>query len=126
MCKFATQKNKMDMFDHSPIFIFQVFATFRLGVKYAVGRRNEDRSVVLRARIGQRCDFRTLKNNIDKLEAIIGLRSGGLPVPHRKKIFEDRIDLMVAMQDILYTFFAANPNATDETLHQTFVLGPQS
>ncbi|CAG8470202.1 13408_t:CDS:10 [Ambispora gerdemannii] len=90
-------------------------------------RRNEGRSVVLRARIGQRCDFRgTLKNNIDKLEAIIGLRSGGLPTVHRKKIFEDRTDLMVAMRDILYTFFVANPNATDEKLHQTFVLGIQS
>ncbi|RUP50304.1 hypothetical protein BC936DRAFT_139684 [Jimgerdemannia flammicorona] len=45
-------------------------------------RRNEGRSVVLRARIGQKCDFRgTLKNSIDKLEAIIGLRSGGLDGP---------------------------------------------
>ena len=33
---------------------------------------------------------------------------------------------MVAMRDILYTFFDANPNATDEKLHQTFVLGLQS
>ena len=37
MCKFATQKNKMDIFDYSPIIIFQVFATFYLGVKYAIG-----------------------------------------------------------------------------------------
>ncbi|RUS32080.1 hypothetical protein BC938DRAFT_476337 [Jimgerdemannia flammicorona] len=49
-------------------------------------RRNEGRSVTLRARVGQKCDFRgTFKHSINKLEAIIGLRSGGLPVAHQKK-----------------------------------------
>ncbi|CAG8764097.1 16357_t:CDS:2, partial [Acaulospora colombiana] len=39
-------------------------------------RRNEGRSVVFRARIGQKCDFRgTLKRSINKFEALIGLRS---------------------------------------------------
>ncbi|CAG8664548.1 9441_t:CDS:2, partial [Diversispora eburnea] len=81
-------------------------------------RRNEGRSIVLRARIGQKCDFRgTLKNSINNLEAIIGLRSGGLP---------DRADLSVAMRDVLYNFFKTNPNASGNDLHSTYVLGIQS
>lgn len=49
-------------------------------------RRNEGCSVVLRARTGQKYDFRgTLKKSVNKLEALIGLRSGGLPEPHQKK-----------------------------------------
>ncbi|CAG8617776.1 8595_t:CDS:2, partial [Diversispora eburnea] len=90
-------------------------------------RRNEGRSIVLRARIGQKCDFRgTLKNSINNLEAIIGLRSGGLPVAHRKKVHEDRADLSVAMRDVLYNFFKTNPNASGNDLHSTYVLGIQS
>ncbi|RUS33771.1 hypothetical protein BC938DRAFT_483982 [Jimgerdemannia flammicorona] len=90
-------------------------------------RRNQGRSVVLRAQIGQRRDFKgTLRSSIDKVEAIIGLRSGGLPEAHRKKIFTDCIDLAVSMRDILYAFFSANPNTPDDKLHQMFVLGVQS
>ncbi|CAG8626276.1 1512_t:CDS:2 [Acaulospora morrowiae] len=72
--------------------------------------KNEGRPIVLRAHIGQKCDFRgTLKNSINNLEAIIGLRSGDLPVAHRKKIHEDRVDLSVAMRDVLYNFFKPIP-----------------
>ncbi|CAG8718338.1 4246_t:CDS:2, partial [Acaulospora morrowiae] len=54
-------------------------------------RRNEGRSVFLHEEMGQKCDFRgTLKNSVDSLEAMIGLRSGGLPVANRGKILEDR------------------------------------
>ncbi|CAG8740619.1 25376_t:CDS:2, partial [Dentiscutata erythropus] len=90
-------------------------------------RRNEGRSVVLRARIGQKCDFRgTLKKSINKLEALIGLRSGGLPEPHRKKIHEDKVDISVAMRDILYTFFKENSKAPSSDIHSTFVFGIHS
>ncbi|CAI2188283.1 19605_t:CDS:10 [Funneliformis geosporum] len=90
-------------------------------------RRNEGRSVVLRARIGQKCDFRgTLKKSINKLEALIGLRSGGLPEPHRKKIYEDKVDISVAMRDILYTFFKGNSKAPSSDIHSTFVFGIHS
>ncbi|RIA80406.1 hypothetical protein C1645_866873 [Glomus cerebriforme] len=83
-------------------------------------RRNEGRSIVLRARIGQKCDFQgTLKNSVNSLKAIIGLRSGGLPVAYRKKIFEDRIDLSVAMRDVLYDFFKSNSHAPGDDLHRT-------
>ncbi|CAB4490775.1 unnamed protein product [Rhizophagus irregularis] len=90
-------------------------------------RRNEDRSVVLRARVGQKCDFRgTLKDSINRLEALIGLRSGGLPEPHQKKIHEDKVDLCVAMRDILYTFFKENSKAPSSDVHSTFVFGIHS
>ncbi|CAI2189388.1 8869_t:CDS:2, partial [Funneliformis geosporum] len=90
-------------------------------------RRNEGRSTTLRARVGQKCDFReTLKHSINKLEAIIGLRSGGLPEAHPKKFFVDSIDLSITMRDILYTFFNSNTNAPDEDLHKMFVFGIKS
>ncbi|CAI2184848.1 9341_t:CDS:10 [Funneliformis geosporum] len=90
-------------------------------------RRNKGRSVVLRARIGQKCDFKaTLKHSIDKLEALVGLRSGGLPETYRKKVIEDNIDLAVTMRDILYMFFISNEKTPDDMLHKTFVLGTQS
>jgi len=93
----------------------------------SAARRNDGRSVVLRARVGQKCDFRgTLKHSIDNLEAIIGLRSGGLPAAHRRKVSEDRVDLAVAMRDVLFNFFVSNANASDDDLHRTFVLGTQS
>ncbi|RUS34033.1 hypothetical protein BC938DRAFT_482780 [Jimgerdemannia flammicorona] len=93
----------------------------------SAARRKQDRSVVLRARVGQKCDFRgSLKHSNDKLEAIVGLRSGGLPEAHRKKVFEDHVDLAITMRDILHEFFASNNNAPDDELHRTFVLGVQS
>ncbi|CAJ0767078.1 6889_t:CDS:10 [Entrophospora sp. SA101] len=67
---------------------------------------NEGHSIILHAHIGQKCNFwGTLKNSVNNLEAIIGLRSGGLPVVHCKKVFEDWVDLAVAMRDVLYNFF---------------------
>ncbi|CAB5190471.1 unnamed protein product [Rhizophagus irregularis] len=73
------------------------------------------------------CDFRgTLKKSINRLEALIGLRSGGLPEPRRKKIYEDKVDLSVAMRDVLYTFFRENSNAPSSEIHSTFVFGIHS
>ncbi|CAG8555133.1 9974_t:CDS:2 [Acaulospora morrowiae] len=54
------------------------------------------------------------------------LRSGGLPEPHKKKIYEDKVDLSVAMWDILYTFFRENSKAPSSDIHSTFVLGIHS
>jgi hypothetical protein len=62
--------------------------------------QNESHSVILHARIGQKCDF-SKNNSIDKLEAIVGLRSSGLLTAYQWKIFEDHIDLNVTIQDIL-------------------------
>src|ERR1044072_6553047 len=74
-------------------------------------RRNEGRSITIRARVGQKCDFRgTLTNSINKSEALIGLRSGSLPEAHRTKIFVDALDLSITMRDTLYAFFNYNSN----------------
>ncbi|CAG8601527.1 1821_t:CDS:10 [Ambispora leptoticha] len=54
------------------------------------------------------------------------LRSGGLPEPHKKKIYEDKVDLSVAMRDILYTFFKENSKAPSSDIHSTFVFGIHS
>ncbi|CAG8611773.1 8230_t:CDS:10 [Ambispora gerdemannii] len=54
------------------------------------------------------------------------LKSGGLPEPHKKKIYEDKVDLSVAMRDILYTFFKENSKAPGSDIHSTFVFGIHS
>ncbi|CAG8477191.1 12354_t:CDS:10 [Ambispora leptoticha] len=90
-------------------------------------RRNIGRSVILRARVGQKCDLRgTLKNSINNFEAIIGLRSGGLPEANRRKIMEDHIDLAVTLRDVIFQFFTSNSGASDDALHKTCVIGMQS
>ncbi|CAG8659580.1 10181_t:CDS:2 [Acaulospora morrowiae] len=90
-------------------------------------RRNEGHLVTLRARVGQKCGFQgTLKRSTNKLKAITGIRSGGLPEPHPKKILLDNIDLSIAMRDNLHAFFNSNAEALDEDLHKIFVLGVQS
>ncbi|RIA98438.1 hypothetical protein C1645_731660 [Glomus cerebriforme] len=69
---------------------------------------------------------RAVLTYINKLEAITGLRSGGLPEPHRKKNFSDFLDLSITMRDVLHAFFNSNASASDEDLHKIFVLGVQS
>ncbi|CAG8527676.1 15506_t:CDS:2 [Funneliformis mosseae] len=68
-------------------------------------RRNEGYSITLRARMP---------------------RSGGLPEPHRKKIFSDSLDLSITMRDILHSFFKSNASSPDQDLHKIFILGVQS
>ncbi|CAB5317284.1 unnamed protein product [Rhizophagus irregularis] len=51
-----------------------------------------------RSLIGQKCDFRV---TCDGFEMVIGLRSGGLPEACKSKKLSDKIDLMVAMRDVL-------------------------
>ncbi|CAG8729044.1 23028_t:CDS:2, partial [Gigaspora rosea] len=51
-----------------------------------------------RSLIGQKCDFRVTR---DGFEMVIGLRSGGLPEACKSKKYEDKIDLVVAMRDVL-------------------------
>ncbi|CAG8618305.1 12724_t:CDS:10 [Funneliformis mosseae] len=73
---------------------------------------------------GEICSWASARRRNE--EAITGLRSGGLPEPHRKKIFSDFLDLSITMRDILHAFFNSNANASDEDLHKIFVLGVQS
>jgi hypothetical protein len=67
-----------------------------------------------------------LKNSINNFEAIIGLRSGGLPEANRRKIVEDRVDLAVTLRDVIFQFFTSNSRASDDALHKTCVIGMQS
>ncbi|RHZ52881.1 hypothetical protein Glove_456g11 [Diversispora epigaea] len=59
---------------------------------------NLNKKPVDRSLIGQRCDFRI---TCDGFEAVIGLRSGGLPEACHSKKWNDKVDLMVAMRDVL-------------------------
>ncbi|CAJ0872257.1 14738_t:CDS:2 [Entrophospora sp. SA101] len=59
---------------------------------------NLNKKLVDRSLIGQRCDFRI---TCDGFEAVIGLRSGGLPKACSSKRWNDKVDLMVAMRDVL-------------------------
>ncbi|CAG8661111.1 10859_t:CDS:10 [Funneliformis caledonium] len=59
---------------------------------------NLNKKLVDRSLIGQRCDFRI---TCDGFEAVIGLRSGGLPEACSSKRWNDKVDLMVAMRDVL-------------------------
>src|SRR4051794_14994412 len=87
-------------------------------------RRSLDRSIFLRARIGQKCDMRgTLKNTVNQVEGLIGLRSGGLPQPHCRKILDDRVNLSVTMRDILFGIFRKNPNVPNEDLQKLQMYG---
>ncbi|RUP44904.1 hypothetical protein BC936DRAFT_148878 [Jimgerdemannia flammicorona] len=75
-------------------------------------RRNVGRSILLRARVGQKCDLRgTMKKSINNFEPLIGLH---------------RIDLSVTLRDIICQFFISNSKAQDDDLHKTFVIGMQS
>ncbi|RUP48720.1 hypothetical protein BC936DRAFT_144108 [Jimgerdemannia flammicorona] len=86
-------------------------------------RCNVGRSILLRARIGQKCDILgTMKKSINNFEPLIGLRSGGQPETNRRKIFEDRIDLAVTLRDVIYRFFMSNSKAQDDDLHRTFAV----
>ncbi|CAG8569670.1 2676_t:CDS:10 [Diversispora eburnea] len=59
---------------------------------------NLNKKPVDRSLIGQRCDFRI---TCDGFESVIGLRSGGLPEACHSKKWTDKVDLMVAMRDVL-------------------------
>ncbi|CAJ0859166.1 21059_t:CDS:2 [Entrophospora sp. SA101] len=49
--------------------------------------------------IGQKCDFHIQK---DGFEYLMGLHAGGLPEACKSKKWNDRVDLAVAMRDVLF------------------------
>jgi hypothetical protein len=51
-----------------------------------------------RSLIGQKVDFRI---SHDQFEMLIGLRSGGLPSATKSKKWIDKVDLSVALRDVL-------------------------
>ncbi|CAH1763071.1 6782_t:CDS:2, partial [Entrophospora sp. SA101] len=80
---------------------------------------NLNKKLVDRSLIGQRCDFRI---TCDGFEAVIGLRSGGLPKACSSKRWNDKVDLMVAMRDVLLQEAIENNGVGCKDFRKLFLL----
>ncbi|EXX68737.1 uncharacterized protein OCT59_006543 [Rhizophagus irregularis] len=76
-----------------------------------------------RSLIGQKCDFRV---TCDGFEMVIGLRSGGLPEACKSKKLSDKIDLMVAMRDVLLHEAIDNNGVECTDFKQLYTIGVHS
>ncbi|CAJ0833324.1 14686_t:CDS:2 [Entrophospora sp. SA101] len=84
---------------------------------------NLNKKLVDRSLIGQRCDFRI---TCDGFEAVIGLRSGGLPKACSSKRWNDKVDLMVAMRDVLLQEAIENNGVGCKDFRKLYTLGVHS
>ncbi|CAG8450814.1 11773_t:CDS:10 [Scutellospora calospora] len=84
---------------------------------------NLNKKLVDRSLIGQRCDFRI---TCDGFEAVIGLRSGGLPEACSSKKCNDKVDLMVAMRDVLFQEAIENNGVECTDFKNLYTLGVHS
>ncbi len=84
---------------------------------------NLNKKLVDRSLIGQRCDFRI---TCDGFEAVIGLRSGGLPEACSSKKWNDKVDLMVAMRDVLLQEAIENNGVECTDFKNLYTLGVHS
>jgi|SRR3954451_15173415 hypothetical protein len=73
-----------------------------------------------RSLIGQKVDFRISK---DQFEMLIGLRSGGLPSAKKNKKWMDKVDLAVALRDVLVNEGIENSGIEANKFHKLFTLG---
>src|SRR3954453_5023231 len=73
-----------------------------------------------RSLIGQKVDFRISK---DQFEMLIGLRSGGLPSVAKSKKWLDKVDLAVALRDVLVNEGIENNGVEPNKFHNLFTLG---
>ncbi|CAG8615310.1 25321_t:CDS:10 [Dentiscutata erythropus] len=76
-----------------------------------------------RSLIGQKCDFRV---TCDGFEIVIGLRSGGLPEACKSKKWNDKVDLMVAMRDVLLREAIENNGVECTDFKRIYTLGVHS
>ncbi|RHZ76201.1 hypothetical protein Glove_202g18 [Diversispora epigaea] len=76
-----------------------------------------------RSLIGQKVDFRISK---DQFEMLIGLRSGGLPSAPKSKKWMDKVDLAVALRDVMINEGIENNGVKPENFHNLFTLGVHS
>ncbi|KAJ3160491.1 hypothetical protein HDU88_007951 [Geranomyces variabilis] len=89
--------------------------------------RDHDISSTERAASGQKLDLRvTLANTNEQLEALACLRSDGLPIPRKKKIKGDRLDLLNCLMEILLSYMRQVDVVPAEKLADLFVLSLQS
>ena len=70
--------------------------------------------------IGQKVDFRISK---DQFELLIGLRSGGLPPAPKSKKWMDKVDLAVALRDVLINEGIENNGVDPNKFRNLFTLG---
>ena|ERR1700722_19656334 len=73
-----------------------------------------------RSLIGQKVDIRVSEDN---LEMLIGLRSGGLPSATKSKKWLDKVDLAVALRDVLTNEGIENNGVEPDKFHKLFTLG---
>jgi len=73
-----------------------------------------------RSLIGQKVDFRISK---DQFELLIGLRSGGLPPAPKSKKWMDKVDLAVALRDVLINEGIENNGVDPNKFRNLFTLG---
>ncbi|CAI2188979.1 18166_t:CDS:10, partial [Funneliformis geosporum] len=73
-----------------------------------------------RSLIGQKVDFRISQ---DQFEMLIGLRSGGLPSATKSKKWIDKVDLSVALRDVLINEGIENNGVKPDKFHNLFTLG---
>ncbi|RIA85177.1 hypothetical protein C1645_782445 [Glomus cerebriforme] len=76
-----------------------------------------------RSLIGQKCDFRVTR---DGFEIVIGLRSGGLPEACKSKKWDDKVDLMVAMRDVLLREAIENNGVECTDFKRIYTIGVHS
>ncbi|CAG8658680.1 13961_t:CDS:2, partial [Dentiscutata erythropus] len=81
---------------------------------------NLNKKPLVRSLIGQRCDFRI---TCDGYEAVIGLRSGGLSEACNSKKWGDKVDLMVAMRDVLLKEAIENNGVECRDFRKLYTLG---
>lgn len=73
-----------------------------------------------RSLIGQKIDFRISK---DQFEMLIGLRSGGLPGAPKNKKWADKVDMGVALRDVLVNEGIENNGVDPKKFHNLFTIG---
>ncbi|KAI8590763.1 hypothetical protein BDZ88DRAFT_506042 [Geranomyces variabilis] len=89
--------------------------------------RNDHAAATDAVLAGQKLDLRlTLKDTDAQLEALICLRSGGLPKATPSKIEGDRADLMNHLMETLWSYTSKVQGVPSEMLVDQFLLGLQS
>ncbi|CAB5182364.1 unnamed protein product [Rhizophagus irregularis] len=91
--------------------------------KIWVLRKNQMKMPTDRSLIGQKLDFRV---SHDQFEMLISLRSGGLPSAPKSKKWIDKVDLAVALRDVLINEGIENNGVDPDKFHNLFTIGVHS
>ncbi|CAB4380343.1 unnamed protein product [Rhizophagus irregularis] len=91
--------------------------------KIWVLRKNQMKMHTDRSLIGQKLDFRV---SHDQFEMLISLKSGGLPSAPKSKKWIDKVDLTVALRDVLINEGIENNGVDPDKFHNLFTIGVHS